>query len=180
MAFAVCINASALNMETKTEGFNTIYTYIMGSVLLFWPLVVTVRFSKALKNMPSISVLLKKEKPATTISELNEGGQEEQNVVADQNKEKETEDESIFDMQDEFQRELGQKFGTTIAQLAPIRILGKQSAVFFVLIFFLRRALTPIIVLALNPYPVGQIILVLALNMLYLMFILSKPVFSTR
>ena len=52
VAFAACINTSALSMETSSVGFNTVYTVVMIVVLSAWPIYVTVKFAFALGSMP--------------------------------------------------------------------------------------------------------------------------------
>ena len=59
MAFATCINTSRMSMATPSYGFNMVYTIVMGAILLCWPIYVTVKFARALKNMPSLQVEMK-------------------------------------------------------------------------------------------------------------------------
>lgn len=55
MAFAACINLSAMDMRAVSEGFNTVYTVVTLVVLAGWPPLVTVKFVKAMSAIPNTS-----------------------------------------------------------------------------------------------------------------------------
>ena len=81
MAFAACINTSALSMETSSVGFNTVYTVVMVVVLSAWPIFVTVKFAFALRSMPGKAAAPKSSSANDdSVIEIKEGGEiEEEN-----------------------------------------------------------------------------------------------------
>ena len=73
MAFGAFINyySTSLAMDTPSIAFNSIYTVAMFVVLGAWPLIVTVRFSLAIKDFP----MVQKSSIFSIGGDLHEGGE---------------------------------------------------------------------------------------------------------
>ena len=50
---------------------------------------------------------------------------------------------------------------------------------FFIVFYFFRRGITPVIILTMHAYPVMQIIMIITLQLSYMIFIMNVRVFNS-
>ena len=70
MSYLVCINCSALGTYSSAVFFMSAFAFIMGFILVFWPIYVANQVNSAMKKKPDYPLFLRK------LNENKEGGEE--------------------------------------------------------------------------------------------------------